>query len=156
MRNRSDADDTYHFAAKSKFAASGRAVQPDHPDSRRLPGGAVAEVESGYQRMLRTLYLGASGLTPEPAARMQVAFDCWIADLEDIGAGDSCATTFHEALAEVEGVCDATLAEACAPAVVTGARSVYRLFWLRQRGPDRRCARGHRRGRGRNPWIRAQ
>ena len=101
VRNRSDEDDTYHFAAKSKFAASGRAVQPDHPDSRRLPGGAVAEVESGYQRMLRTLYLGASGLTPEPAARMQVAFDCWIADLEDIGAGDSCATTFHEALAEV-------------------------------------------------------
>ena len=121
VRNSSDADDTYHFAAKSKFSAAGRAVQPDHPDSRRLTGGAVAEVESGYQRMLRTLYLGASQLTPEPAARMQVAFDCWIADLEDIGAGDSCAATFHEALAKVEGVCDSTLAEACAPPVVAAA-----------------------------------
>ncbi len=117
VRNRADADDTYHFAAKSKFAATGRAVQPDHPDSRRLSGDAVAGVEAGYERMMRTLYLGASRLVPEPAARMQVAFDCWIADLEDIGAGDSCAATFHEALAEVEGICDSTLAEKCAPAV---------------------------------------
>ena len=51
VRNSSDADDTYHFAAKSKFSAAGRAVQTDHPDSRRLPGSAVPEVESGYRRI---------------------------------------------------------------------------------------------------------
>ena len=108
-----------HLVRKSRLVIQGRAVAPDHPDSRRLPPGAFVPVEEGYGRMMRTLHLGAANIVPNDAARMQVAFDCWIEGLDgqdEYSSFAACGDTFWSALAAVESACAAALEKKCGPA----------------------------------------
>ena len=72
VRNSSDADDTYHFAAKSKFSAAGRAVT-----QKRLPGPGVLSTPIS-PRMRATIRLQIASPSPLPPKRRDAEESAWV------------------------------------------------------------------------------
>lgn len=111
-----DWGDASTFRDKAKAAASGRVPQPEDPTKRGVGTGFQlnpdidigaeqrAEVIQGRQRLMSALSGGASR-NPQAAARAQVAYDCWVEQLEegwqerDI---ERCRQAFNTAMGQLE------------------------------------------------------
>ncbi len=100
-----DWPDQAHFARKGLRAAAGEAVLPEDPAQWKLSPEAQEMTYAGRARLIQALANGAAVTAPERAAEAQVAFDCWVEQLEekwqpqDINA---CHGRFSQAIAELE------------------------------------------------------
>jgi OmpA-OmpF porin, OOP family len=81
-------DEWYHFQDKARSAMLGDTVWPDRVAGRVVPGPAQTQAMEVRERLLRTLEGGARSTAPEDAAAAQVAFDCWLEELERSTAPD--------------------------------------------------------------------
>ena len=75
-------DEWYHFQDKARSAMLGDTVWPDRVAGRAVPEAAQNEATEVRERLLRTLEGGARATAPEDVATAQVAFDCWLEELE--------------------------------------------------------------------------
>ena len=122
-----DPRDRDYYASKAIAAGAGQTVLPSNvagplppegcgpdqesapcvavPDSRPIPGEAIAEVTEGRGRLMAAFDAGGRDKAPEPAARAQSQFDCWLEQLEENYQPQDiarCRQGFLDALAEVE------------------------------------------------------
>ncbi len=75
------------------------------PDTRPIPGEAIAEVTDGRARLMAAFDAGGREKAPDPAARAQTQFDCWLEQLEENYQPQDiarCRQGFMDALAELE------------------------------------------------------
>lgn len=114
-------------AAHAKKAAQAKTAYPtwpDHPDRHKVPVESLRPLTHYYDRMERTLHYGADKIAPQPAAVMQVSWDCWLRDIvhrqamEPVGR---CGSDFLGALEVVEAACNAQLEAQCGPQPVVRA-----------------------------------
>ena len=73
-----DHGDKWHFEFKAVDAAKGELVLPDAVESRWLAADRAEELAAARARLLAALDQSGRDKAPEPAARAQVAFDCWL------------------------------------------------------------------------------
>ncbi len=106
--NEGDYEDSDRFARRATSVAEGRRVEPEHPITHRwIPLEQRADLFNGIWRLQKMLRAGARDWAPEPAARAQVMYDCWVEEQEenfepnDISA---CRDAFLEAMDEVEAL----------------------------------------------------
>jgi len=135
--------DAHHFRNKAMASAAGRTPAPERLDDRTLPFDHLPELTAARARLMAALDGGAGRFVPEPAARAQAQFDCWVEQQEEDMQPDhiqSCRDAFYAALVTVEralaqagagpdDVAVATKAAAAAPAVATGEPAAYTLFF---------------------------
>lgn len=122
-----DPRDRDYYASKAIAAGGGATVLPSNvagplppegcgpsqtsapcaavPDSRPIPGEAIAEVTDGRARLMAAFDAGGRDKAPDPAARAQTQFDCWLEQLEENYQPQDiarCRQGFLDALAELE------------------------------------------------------
>lgn len=113
----SDWPDTAAMRAKAQMAAQGQAPAPEDPTRRGVGTGLQlnpdidigkeqrGEAIQGRQRLLGALSGQGPQRNPQAAARAQVAYDCWVEQLEEGWQRDDierCRTAFNTAMAELE------------------------------------------------------
>ncbi len=101
-----DWPDAAHFGAKAMLAAAGGRVRPEKPGDWSLPGDKVGELTAARVRLMAVMDRDASKLMPQPAARAQTHYDCWLEQQEENWqAGDiaQCRDGFYAALTAMEG-----------------------------------------------------
>jgi outer membrane protein OmpA-like peptidoglycan-associated protein len=99
--------DFRHFRGKATDAMLGREVWPDKVASRTLAADYRPELIAWRERLLDALEANGREQTPAEAAAAQVAFDCWLGELEGgigINQDTACKTAFLTSLGQVEGV----------------------------------------------------
>jgi OOP family OmpA-OmpF porin len=98
-----DHADKWHFEFKAVDAAKGQSILPDAVESRWLAADRAEELAAARARLLAALDRSGRAKAPEPAARAQVAFDCWL-EQAVWNAEDAltCKQRFETAIAEVE------------------------------------------------------
>lgn len=92
-------------ALKAEAAAEGRIFEPEHMFMRDIPAAHVAEMTDARARLMSFMHRGAREKAPDPAARAQVAFDCWMEEQEENNQPDdieACRSAFYQALKELE------------------------------------------------------
>ncbi|MBE0530804.1 MAG: OmpA family protein [Rhodospirillales bacterium] len=100
-----DYRDSDTFALRAVAAGSGKSPDPEAIAARSLPADKVGELTSARGRLVAVLGAGAADRLPQPAARAQAMFDCWMQEQEenfqpnDIAA---CRAGFEEAMARLE------------------------------------------------------
>ena len=94
--------DLFHFRSKAKQAMIGDVVWPDRVSSHAIPADVQTEALTLRYRLIDLLQAGARTKAPESAAKAQVAFDCWLEELDGQLAAveSSCKTELDEALAK--------------------------------------------------------
>lgn len=112
-----DWPDQAAFRDKARMAAAGTIPAPEDPERRGVGTGFQlhpaldigveqrAEAIQGRQRLMGALSGGAAGRNPDAAARAQVAYDCWVEQLEEGWQEDDierCRRAFNTALAQLE------------------------------------------------------
>lgn len=110
-----DWPDQAFFRNKADMAARGFAPAPEDPANRAVGTGVQlhpevdygktqrAEAIQGRQQLLGALQGGATQRAPQAAARAQVAYDCWVEQLEEGWQKDDierCRQAFYTALNE--------------------------------------------------------
>ena len=106
-------------ALKAEAASQGRLFEPEHMFMREIPEEYVAEMSDARARLMSFMRRGAREIAPDPAARAQVAFDCWMEEQEENTQPDdieACKSDFYAALAELEAAMPIVEAEPPAPA----------------------------------------
>lgn len=113
----SDWPDTATFRTKANMAAQGRIPAPEDPTKRGVGTGLQlhpdidigkeqrGEAIQGHQRLLGALGGDGPQRNPQAAARAQVAYDCWVEQLEEGWQRDDierCRTAFNTAMGELE------------------------------------------------------
>lgn len=113
----SDWADQGTFRRKARMAAQGDIPAPEDPRNRGVGTGLQlhpevdigkqqrAEAIQGRQRLTDALSGGATQRNPDAAARAQVAYDCWVEQLEEGWQRDDierCRGAFNTALAQLE------------------------------------------------------
>jgi len=96
--------DAVFFNNKARLAGAGDPVPPQDPAERRLSEEAYRELHAHHARLLGAID-AASATKPEPAARAQAAFDCWLQEREEGIQPDhiaACRDAFQAALAELD------------------------------------------------------
>lgn len=135
--------DAHHFRNKAMASAAGRTPTPEHLDDRTLPFDHLPELTTARARLVKALDSGGGRFVPEPAARAQVRFDCWVEQQEeDFQADDiqKCRDGFYAALVTVERALAAagdkpgdgamvTEAMATVPAIASGQSGAFTLFF---------------------------
>lgn len=111
-----DWPDSDTFRDKAALSAKGQVPPPEDPTKRGVGTGAQlhpygdigkeqrAEAIQGRQRLMAALPDGAAR-NPQTAARAQVAYDCWVEQLEEGWQRDDierCRTAFNTAMAQLE------------------------------------------------------
>ncbi|MCG8356565.1 MAG: OmpA family protein [Kiloniellales bacterium] len=103
-----DYEDSDRFARRAQAVAAGQNVEPEHPITHRwIPLEHRADLFNGIWRLQRALRAGAREWAPEPAARAQVMYDCWVQEQEENFQPDdiaACRDAFLEAMDEVEAL----------------------------------------------------
>lgn len=100
-----DYRDSDAFALRAVAAGSGKSPAPEAIAARGLPADKVGELTTARGRLVAVLGAGAGDRLPQPAARAQAMFDCWMQEQEenfqpaDIAA---CRAGFDEAMAKLE------------------------------------------------------
>jgi len=105
-----DSIDARHFAVKGLQAAAGMFVLPEDPKRWDIHKKYTPDLLDGRERMLFALARGGRFIEPELGAKTQVAFDCWVEEIEEgptlhkdqkkeIGV---CKTLFSKRLADLE------------------------------------------------------
>ncbi|MBC7908493.1 MAG: OmpA family protein [Rhodospirillaceae bacterium] len=112
-----DWPDTYSFRDKAQMAAEGRTPTPEDPTKRGVGTGLQLHPEvdigkeqrgeaiAGRQRLMAALAGEAPRRNPQAAARAQVAYDCWVEQLEEGWQRDDierCRKAFNTAMGEME------------------------------------------------------
>ncbi|HEX2479972.1 MAG TPA: OmpA family protein [Geminicoccaceae bacterium] len=98
-----DHADKWHFQFKAVDSAKGQRVLPDAVESRWLAADRSEELAAARARLLAALDQSGRDKAPEPAARAQVAFDCWLEQAVWNAEGElTCKQQFETAIAEVE------------------------------------------------------
>lgn len=105
------------FRDKARMAASGRVPAPEDPRRRGVGSGFQlhpeidigieqrAEAIRGRERLVGALSGGATTRNPQAAARAQVAYDCWVEQLEEGWQEDDierCRKAFNTAMGQLE------------------------------------------------------
>lgn len=135
--------DAHHFRNKAMASAAGRTPVPEHLDDRTLPFDHLPELTAARARLVKTLDSGGGRFVPEPAARAQVRFDCWVEQQEEDMQPDhiqECRDGFYAALVTVERALAAagdkpgdgamaTKAMATVPAIASGQSGAFTLFF---------------------------
>lgn len=79
-----DYGDSDYFAQRSLDAGTGlKVIMPPEPTARTLPESSMADVEAAYKELVAALDASARTRVPETAADAQVAYECWIQELEE-------------------------------------------------------------------------
>ena len=103
-----DYEDSDRFARRAEAVSQGKRVEPEHPITHRwIPLEHRAELFNGVWRLQRALRAGAREWAPEPAARAQVMYDCWVQEQEENFQPDHiarCRDGFLAAMEEVEAL----------------------------------------------------
>jgi OOP family OmpA-OmpF porin len=97
--------DAHHFRNKAMASLAGRTPAPEILDDRTLPYGHLPELTAARVRLVGALEAGAGRFVPEPAARAQARFDCWVEQQEEDFQPDDiqrCRDGFYAALVTVE------------------------------------------------------
>ncbi len=106
--NEGDYEDSDRFARRAIAVSDGENVEPEHPITHRwIPLEHRADMFNGVWRLQRALRAGAREWAPEPAARAQTLYDCWVQEQEEnFQPGDiaACRDGFLEAMDEVEAL----------------------------------------------------
>lgn len=112
-----DWPDTYMFRDKARMAAAGQVPAPEDPTKRGVGTGLQLnpdvdigkeqrdEAIAGRQRLVGALSGEAPRRNPQAAARAQVAYDCWVEQLEEGWQRDDidrCRKAFNTAMAQLE------------------------------------------------------
>jgi OmpA-OmpF porin, OOP family len=98
-----DHADKWHFQFKAVDAAKGQLVLQDAVESRWLAADRAEELAAARARLLAALDQSGRAKAPEPAARAQVAFDCWLEQAVWNAEDElTCKQQFETAIAEVE------------------------------------------------------
>ena len=92
--------DARYFAGKGLAAAQGEVVQPTDPARWNISAGAQEEATALRQRLITALN-AQSGAQPELAARTQVAYDCWLEQIEEDFQDDHIAVCYDKFLANL-------------------------------------------------------
>lgn len=115
--NQVDWSNTRVFRDKAKVAASGSVPAPEDPTKRGVGTGFQlhpdvdigkeqrGEAIQGRERLLGALSGGAPQRNPQAAARAQVAYDCWVEQLDEGWQRNDierCRSAFNTAMAELE------------------------------------------------------
>ncbi len=113
---RYDWSDARYFNEKASRAATARGVMPQDPYERDLPVASLMEIYDSYERLREAIYRDGRAVAPEPMARAQVMYDCWLEEAEE-GQGDetTCRAGFLSAMEEVEVALDRGMPMAAAP-----------------------------------------
>ena len=111
-----DFEDSDRFASRARAVAAGKRVEPEHPITHRwIPAEHRTELFNEVWRLQKALRAGAREWAPEPAARAQVMYDCWVQEQEENFQPDdiaACRDAYLEAIAEVESLMPAEAAAA--------------------------------------------
>lgn len=100
-----DYKDSDTFALRAVAAGSGKSPAPEEIAARKLPADKVGELTAARGRLVAALAGGAAEKLPQPAARAQAMYECWMQEQEenfqpkDIAA---CRAGFEEAMAKLE------------------------------------------------------
>ena len=126
-----DYEDSDRFARRAQAVADGKRVEPEHPITHRwIPAEHRAEMFNEVWRLQKALRAGARDWAPEPAARAQVMYDCWVQEQEENFQPDdiaACREAYLAAMAEVESQWPGEAA-AAAPAAAPGPYVVFFEF----------------------------
>jgi len=100
-----DLGDTEFFTGRAKMAANAQAFGPQNMVDRNIPNDKVGDLSASRARLMRALEAGGSKRLPQPAARAQAMFDCWMQEQEenfqpkDIAR---CRASFEAAMKQLE------------------------------------------------------
>lgn len=100
-----DVLDANRFRDKALMSASATTPAPERLDAWTLPYRTLPELIAARARLVKALESGGSGFMPEPAARAQVQFDCWLEQQEEDFQPDDiqkCRAGFYAAMVTVE------------------------------------------------------
>ena len=98
-----DWPDSWWYARRAVRASAGYPVEPVDPATRALSGPARENLGSARADLLGVLDGGGRILAPEPSARAQAAFDCWVEQQEEgwqTADIEQCRSEFVQALGE--------------------------------------------------------
>lgn len=119
-----DYDSADYYVAKAKMAAEGKAVAPTEMKERKIPAGAIADLNAARTRLMGALAATAAKKAPADAARAQTMFDCWMEQQEENFQPEDialCRSGFEGAMRNIE----AKPAPAPKPAALPGPFIVY-------------------------------
>lgn len=97
--------DCDYFLKKALAASQNGDVEPDTIGSRDLPADKVQQLTAARERLTGIFDQGAKEKAPEPAARAQVAFECWMEQQEENHQPEDiarCRDQFFAAVQEAE------------------------------------------------------
>jgi OmpA-OmpF porin, OOP family len=98
-----DWPDSWWYAGRAVRATAGLPVEPEDPAERSLSGPALEQLQAARTDLLSVLNSGGRILAPDPAARAQAAFDCWVEQQEEgwqTADIDLCRSGFERAMGE--------------------------------------------------------
>ena len=107
-----DFRDAERWAEKASMASHNASVTPEDLAKWSLPAESVPDLTTARARLMAALAADAASKAPDPAARAQVNFDCWVQEQEEnIQPNDiqACRSAFEAAMGEAE---KAVMAEA--------------------------------------------
>jgi len=119
-----DWPDAAHFGAKAMRVSRGQGAEPEKVKDWRLPSDTLGELTAARVRLMAVLEKDAPGRMPQPAARTQARYDCWVEQQEENWQTDHiarCRSDFYAALTTIEEALLIAAAESPAlPAALSG------------------------------------
>ncbi len=104
-RAEADWSDADYFNERARSASMGKASGPQNMNARQIPADKVRMLSKARARLMRALDNGGADILPQPAARAQAMFDCWMQEQEENFQADdiaACRAAFDIALKAVE------------------------------------------------------
>jgi outer membrane protein OmpA-like peptidoglycan-associated protein len=123
----SDYTDSDTFASRAVAAGSGQSPAPEEIAARNLPAEAVGDLTAARGRLVAVLAGGAAEKLPQPAARAQAMYECWMQEQEENFQPEhiaACRAGFEEAMAKLEAAPKPVAAKP-APAPLPGPFLLY-------------------------------
>ncbi|MBL0318127.1 MAG: OmpA family protein [Alphaproteobacteria bacterium] len=97
--------DSYHFAQKSRQAREGYNVAPEDPKNWSLNPDDTQQLTVARSELIKITTENLTQQKPKDAAILQIAFDCWLEELEKNPEGDNtskCQTQFYKSLRAIK------------------------------------------------------
>ena len=128
-----DWGDANTYALKGLRAAAGENVLPQPVSERGLPAEHVQELTDARAELVNALFAGGRDQAPEPAARAQAMFDCWMEQQEENIQPEHiarCRERFQAAMSELKAaLAPKQAAPAPAPAPAPAAPGRFVVFF---------------------------
>lgn len=100
-----DFTDTKVFSARAIRAGKGETVPPEAISRRKLPFEQISIMTTARNRLVATLNEKTRARHPKAAAQSQIAFECWMQELEENIQPDeiaACRDRFNSLIASIE------------------------------------------------------